>query len=562
MSLKRLCAMMVSVAMMGALLAGCGSKTDQPAGQGQGQESAAAAPVDTEDAGGAADAGEAADSGEEKPSWWVGDEPITITGMGSLGPLYVNKKDYNEIMAIQEFSKRTNLYFDWTTMTSPENEGEQINLSFASKKMPDFYMHINKNDAVKYGEQGALIDLWPLVEQYAPNIKRALEADPTILPMTMTEEGKLYVIPQVDADYRLASFKMMVIQKGWLDQLGLEVPETREEFKEVLTAFRDHASELSDQTVLPYSSYMGMDGFFDVFGWTYGMKSSKGYVKDGEIVYGVLQPEFQDTVNYVADLYAEGLIDPDLDANKDDATFEAKMTNNRVGVGYIGQGRFGGYNLKAGPTFENYEFIPLQPLKDDAGNMQYYAIDGLGKRMGLAVSINNEHPVETIQAWDFFYSEEGMELMNFGIEGDTFEMADGHYTYTDKIMNDPELDPNMAIMNKISPLFDWPTARIYDFERSLYGEELAKFKEINNEAGIYDGKSTYALDQLPVGAAKVQEYAALNADINTYITESIAKFIRGEWTIDANYEEFVGTLRSMGIDDLIGVMNEGYAKLK
>lgn len=461
-NLKRLLSAGLAIAMLGVSVAGCGNTAgENPAESVPAKEAESAAAV-SEDAETEADTASAeADAGENP--WWVGDEPITVTGMGSLGTLYINRNDYNDIMAIPMFSEKTNLHIDWTTMTNPENESEQINLSFASKKMPDIYTHIGKVDAVKYGEQGALIDLWPLVNEYAPNIKNALEADPTILPSLMTEEGKLYIIPQVDADYRLASFKMMVIQQGWLDQLGLETPETPDDLMEVLQAFKDHASELTDQTMIPFSSYVGnMEGFFDVFGWPLGMLSSKSYVKDGRLVYGVLEPEFKDTVEYVQELYRRGLIDPDLDANKDDATFEAKMTNNRVGIGYVGQGRFGTYNQKAGPTYDNYEFVPLQPLKNKDGQIIYPAIDELGKNMGLAISVNNEYPEETIKAWDYFYSEEGMTLMNFGIEGDTYEMKDGHHVYTDKIMKDPEMNANQAIMNKISPLFDFPTARIYD----------------------------------------------------------------------------------------------------
>lgn len=558
MKLKRIISVVVACVMLSVIFSGCsgGSNNNSDRNEtGNDQKNA-----QTESQPG----NEESKSENAGTQWWVGDEPITVTAMGSLGALYVNKKDYNDIMGIQEFSKRTNLYFDWTTMTNTENESEQINLSFASKKMPDIYSHIGKNDAIKYGEQGALIDLMPLIEKYGPNIKKALEADPSILPMMTTEDGKLFMLPQVDADYRLASFKMFLIQQAWLDKLGLKAPETPSEFINVLTAFKDNASQLSDQQVIPYSSYVSgnMEGWFDVFGWPYNMLSSRGYVKDGKIVYGVLEPEFKDTVKFVQEMYNKKLIDPDLDANKDDATFEAKMTNNRVGIVYAGQGRISTYNMKAGPTFENYNIVPMLSMKNAAGQLVYPATDGLGKAFGLAISINNKHPEETIKAWDYFYSEEGLELTNFGIENDTFVKEDGHYQYTDKIMKDSELDPNQAIMNYVFPLFDWPTSRIYDFERSLYGEKLAEYKQAQYDAGAYHEKVLFGLNTLPVTSDQLKEYAPINTDIDTYINESLSKFIRSEWTLDKNYDEFISTLKSMGIDDLLTVLNEAYAKLK
>lgn len=169
-NLKRLLSAGLAIAMLGVSVAGCGNTAgENPAESVPAKEAESAAAV-SEDAGTEADTASAeADAGENP--WWVGDEPITVTGMGSLGTLYINKNDYNDIMAIPMFSEKTNLHIDWTTMTNPENESEQINLSFASKKMPDIYTHIGKVDAVKYGEQGALIDLWPLVTNMRPTSK-------------------------------------------------------------------------------------------------------------------------------------------------------------------------------------------------------------------------------------------------------------------------------------------------------------------------------------------------------------------------------------------------------
>lgn len=559
--LKRTLSVLLVLVMLCTLLSACSSGNPGNSSTVDKSSTPNSTPTQSQDKPDAENTGSTSEYAGSQ--WWVGDEPITVTAIGHMGVLFINKTDYNDVMGMMEFSKRTNLYLDWTTMTNDENEAEQINLSFASKAMPALYTHINKSDAVKYGGQGALIDLMPLIDEYGPNIKKALEADPATLQTMLTEDGKLFMIPQVDADYRLASFKMLLIQQGWLDALDLKAPETPDEFLDVLQAFKDNADQLTDQTMIPYSSYVSgnMEGFFDVLGWPFGMLSSRGYVKDGKIVYGVLEPEFKDTVEFAQEMYSRGLLDPDLDANKDDATFEAKITNNRVGIAYVGQGRINTYNQKAGPTFENYEFVPLLSLKNKEGKMVYPATDGLGKTFGLALSINNEHPEETIKAWDYFYSQEGMELSNFGIEGDTFEIEDGHYVYTDRIMNDPEMSSNQAIMNYIFPLFDFPTARIYDFERSLYGPTLAKYKETQYADGAYHEKVLYNLSSLPVSTEQLNEISPVSADLDTYINESLVKFIRGEWTLENNYDQFVSTLKNMRIDDLLAVLNEAYDKL-
>lgn len=43
-----------------------------------------------------------------------------------------------------------------------------------------------------------------------------------------------------------------------------------------------------------------------------------------------------------------------------------------------------------------------------------------------------------MKLFDYLYSEEGMLLMNFGVEGEQFEYVDGEIKYTDLIMNNPD----------------------------------------------------------------------------------------------------------------------------
>lgn len=501
-------------------------------------------------------------STEENSGWKVSDETINLSAMAVMSSLQVGITDYNDLQAIQKWSEATNVHVDWE-MPNGQNEKEQINLSFASKKMPDIYTHINKTDAMKYGEQGALIDLMPLIEEHAPNIMATLKADPATIPMFTTEDGKLYNIPQVDADYRLSTFKTIIIQQAWLDKLNLQTPTTPDETYEVLKAFKENAAQLTEEKLIPYTSYMGdMEGWFDTFGWGFGLYSSKGYVKDGKIVYGVLEPEFKDTAAYVSKLYAEGLIDADLSANKDDATFEAKMTTNRVGMAYVGQGRVGTYNQKVGDTYDAFNFVPMIPVKNADGKVGFGAVGPQAKdNVGLSISINNKNPIETIKAWDWFYSEEGKIAMNLGVEGDTFNYIDGEAQYTDKIMKDANLNANQTLMSVISPLYDFPCARIYDFERAQLGPVLAQYKTELLEMGAMDGVTCYSMGRLPLTSAQLKQYANVEADIKTYIEESLTKFITGEWTVESNYDSFVSTLKSMDIDGLLEVLNDGYSKV-
>lgn len=494
--------------------------------------------------------------------WLVSDEPITLKGLGHMSGLYVDVKDYNEIPAIQTFSEKTNIFFEWET-TNAENETEQINLAFASKKLPDVFTHMKNVDVKKYGEQGALVDLLPLIREHAPNIMKALEADPATIPM-YTSDGKLYGIPQIDADYRLSTFKTIIIQQAWLDKVGMTAPTDSEEFYQVLKAFKEAGSDLTDEVILPYSSYFDgqMEGWYDPFSWMFGTYGWRSYDKGGKLVFGAMEPEFKEVMTYIRKLYDEGLLDGDLNANKDDPTFEAKMTNNRVGIGYVGQGRIGTYNQKAGATYDAYEFVPMIPAKAPDGKVYFGCVGPLAHSTpNMAVSITNPYPVETVKAWDWFFSEEGQIAMNLGVEGETFEYVDGKAEYTDLIMKDSVLNANQTLLKYISPLYDFPCGRIYDFERAQLGPLLASYKEEMQSIGALNGVKQFNLGNLPIPAEDVATFAVIETDINTYGSESLVKFIRGEWNLDGDYDAFVSTLESMNISGLMEILNKGYALL-
>ncbi|MCL2035236.1 MAG: extracellular solute-binding protein [Oscillospiraceae bacterium] len=513
---------------------------------------------------------EAAPADSDNP-WQVSSEPITVTGYGVISPNMVGISSYNEIPAIQRFSEVTNLYFDWVTMATLENQEEQLSLSFASRNMPEIYTNMLKDTAIRYGEQGALVDLMPLIKEHAPNILAALQKDPSTIPVNSTEDGKLFVIQQMNEDYRVSSYRIFNAQYAWLDKLGLKAPETLDELYDTLVAFRDNAAQLTDEKIIPYTTYFtngpGSEGlgYFDVFGWPIGMYSSRGYLKDGEnkLVFGALQPEFVETMQYVRKLYAEGLMDPDLDAVRDDATFEAKMTNNRVGIAFVGQGRFPIYNSKAGEAYDDFRVLPMLPLKNKDGVPAYGGAGGLaGNGLGFSISVNCADPVAVIKALDYSFSPEGQMLFNFGIEGDTYEMVNGQPEFTDKIVANPDMAMTQAVATLVAPSERWACVRLYDYIKKASPPELDVYStSLLNAGGFGPGVRRFAMGELPIPTALIEEYAVVQTDLFTYLDESIVKFIRGDWNLDSDYDNFTATLKNMRVDDYMQVLNDAYAKL-
>ena len=227
-------------------------------------------------------------------------------------------------------------YVEWNGGTT---YAEQLNLSIASGEMPDLFAPVNgmENDLIK---NGALLDLTDLLPEKAPHLWEAVSEDiwDVMKANDPTGEGRIYMIPNV-LTYPLCSG---MIRQDWLDELGLSMPETQDELVEVLKAFRDqdpNGNGIADE--IPTGGRAEARWMDDLFAM-YGVAMWEGYPQfdlyDGELTYSAVTPNMRDALEWISELYQEGLIDPETLLN-DKAGWEGKVNSNQVGV-FFHQGRY------------------------------------------------------------------------------------------------------------------------------------------------------------------------------------------------------------------------------
>lgn len=118
---------------------------------------------------------------------------------------------------------------------------EQFNLLLASSKLPDVLEYdwsIYPGGPEKAISDGVIVPLNDLIDQYAPNLKKMLEANPELDKMVKTDSGQYYVFPMVRNEEGLV-FRGPMLRKDWLDELGLQLPVTIDDWHKVLTAFKE-----------------------------------------------------------------------------------------------------------------------------------------------------------------------------------------------------------------------------------------------------------------------------------------------------------------------------------
>jgi len=133
-----------------------------------------------------------------------------------------------------------------------------VNL-MASQSAPDLCYTYAGDMVANFRDQGGILNLAPYIDQYLPDLKRLLGADPAI-------SGKDFIYRQQDqttgAIYSIQSARVALaqrnifIRKDWLAALNLPMPTTIQQFYTTLVAFRDNASRLpgnlTSARVVPY----------------------------------------------------------------------------------------------------------------------------------------------------------------------------------------------------------------------------------------------------------------------------------------------------------------------
>lgn len=475
----------------------------------------------------------------EKISYWVQMD----------GSVSATMQSNAEIAAFKETERITGTKVEWL---HPSGEAkEQFNLMVSSGDLPDV---IHYSWATVPGgpdqaiENGTIIRLNELIENYAPNLRKILDENPEWEKMITTDSGNIYVFPFLRGDEYLLTANGIIIRQDWLDKLNLEMPETIDEWYEVLKAFKNgdpNGNGQADEIPLlfEWAQINTNHAFIGAWGITTGF-----YQVDGKVHYGPIQPEFKEFLATMNKWYAEGLIDPDY-ATTDGGMKDTKVTSNVLGafLGWSGSslGRYmdlmkddPSFNLVGAPNVVlNKGDTPMWGQKD-------YPFAG----SGAAITTANKQPEATAKWLDFKYSEEGHMLFNFGIEGESYEMIDGYPTYTDLIMNHPELPTNQAMAKYIQAHY----SGIFVQDRR-YMEQYAKLPQ--QKEAIETWMNATNERKMPLVTPTAEEssrYASIMNDVTTFYDEMVNRFIMGVEPMD-NFDQFVETIKAMGIEEAIAI---------
>ena len=490
------------------------------------------------------------------------DEPVMLTYWIQLHTDAARVLDnFAENLGYQKIMEITGI--DVQFIHPPQGqEVEQFNLIIASGDLPDMIVdHGYPGGPDRAIEDGVYLRLNELIEAHAPNYARVRDSQvpPEIADLqaitdttgeignqTITDAGNVWAFTMIQPELQLPWFGP-VMRADWLDELGLDVPTTMDEWEHVLTVFRDEKgaeAPLSLISNLPFGSYGLFTGAYDFggYGWT---GNQHFYRDDGIVRYAPLEQAFRDYLVRMRRWYDEGLLDPDFMTRDWDGQI-ALQTGGGAGAWSASYGSHIDAHLVAMRHDPDYAIVAVPYPSLNPGETPRMREQGFyNQGYNTAVTTASRHPEEAVRWLDFGYSAEGYMIYNWGIEGVSYTMVDGRPQFTELVANNPDgLPYSQAIwkykMHVGSYLRDW---------RSVppWRDEVVHAMEVWSEAD-----AELNLPMISFTPEESRELSRIMSDITTFVDERTVRLVVGADSFD-DYDAFVSQLRRMNIDRAIEI---------
>ncbi|WP_248930644.1 extracellular solute-binding protein [Paenibacillus hamazuiensis] len=450
----------------------------------------------------------------------------------------------------KELEKRTNVKLKVTMF--PNNDfNNKYNVLAASGDLQDI-SRLGAFDYQKYVDQGLFLDLTKYLDEYGPNLKKALK--PELWDLTKYK-GKQFVIPYENA----AGKEVPVVRRDWLDALNLKMPANLDEFEAMLKAFTFDDPDKNGKNdtfglgvTNTYSeTFMPIFGAFGIApGLFGGSNPMNSYLKDNKMYPIAVSPEYKAAVEYIKKLWDDKVIDPEL------FTIKADQAQQKAAQGKIGY--FTAWwsiapqqltqQLKMKEIVPNAKWDPIYPgLTGPNGKSGMLSFGNIGAT--VAISAKAKNPVAAIRFLDYLATDEGWELSHYGIKG-------AHYTSVteprtpegQKAFDEKWLDPLSQLVSR----------------GDLTNKAAAATKDpvqIENNRFI-DAAAQYTLYRDAFyGIPLTDEQQTYGPDIAKYEEEMFIKFITGEASL-SKWDEYVETWKKKGGKPVLDAKVKKYNELK
>jgi len=423
---------------------------------------------------------------------------------------------------------------------------ESFNMLIASGELPDM---IEMPSANWYNgglqalyDAGAIIDLAPYLDEYAPQYKEVL-ADNDVATRQVWNNGKVFGFYKMTYAQPLAHY-INNTRQDWLEEAGMETLRTIEEYE----AFFDWILANKEGVLPIYNSrsVLGLNLLMGCFDLINDWMLPKG--EEGTVTYYAYTQNFKEYLALMNKWYEKGYISKDF-MTLTDTEARAMFDSGKIAV-------------KSDPGLDivarnaaNFPVIHVWPLRKTADYRLGSGMSNapIGSTYGgdyvTVITSACKNVEAAIEYMNYGYTFEGSLVHNFGVEGELWNWGeDGIPEFTDLILNNPDgisiTDGSFCLKNHFSSRYCYSDAIQHPGNNA---------NTHNTNLRLEWTKDTDNYLQMPPVTLTVEEATERNelmGEIETYVEEMRLKFITGTESLD-NYDAYLETLKSLGMERAI-----------
>lgn len=492
----------------------------------------------------------------------------------------------DDVYAIAQMEELTGVHINWEFVVGSSDQiAQRTNLKFASNNLPDvFVASLTKSMQMQYGAAGLIIPLNDLIEEYGTNIKRVFEEMPDVKAAFTAPDGNIYGLGSINQFYHGVYPCKMWVNKTWLDKLGLDIPTTTEEFKNMLIAFRDNdpnGNGIADEIPLAAHGDHIFTYLMNAFIYTapgddaWANNPGLCYVEDGKIIFAGDKEAFRQGLAYINELFEEGLIAADT-LSMDSTQLKAVGMAETPILGASSELFPGEFTTGRAEGDRYWDYVSIPPLTGPEGVCQ--APERLFTYSGSQFSISKDckDPVAAIRWIDYLFSLEGTATMTYGMYCEEYDATKTGWTWGKE--GEVGADNQPAVwMRFTSNLKEgdegWADTKgwgqsVLPMYMPLWahtGQTILQ-KEYNNDMWLYSQtEENYA----PYGVNKtipdmfvpdeiITEFAELKTIIESETQNWMATFAMGITSLEDDWDIYVDTLKSYGLDRYLELYQQIY----
>ena len=504
--------------------------------------------------------------GDTPKDTWLCDEKTTLTVLTYDAASNTMPAPSNDLPFWAWLEDYTNVHIEWEVIPQASyNEVLSARLS-AGEGLADIVNVLSSNMMVNAGNSGTFVDLAAYWDEYCPNLQAYFDgADLPYKDLITTPEGNIYGLFGTinETNNRITA----LYNTAWLEKLGLSVPTTLEEFDALLVAISEagdlNGNGLDDE--IPLTSADFGNSLLCWMGLAFGMHMYEGgnsmqLDADGKIYDERVEECMKNTLTYLNDLYARGLLDPEI-CNMNYELMSQKNAADRVGVMIMYSSFAPAYGAmcpagEADPLGEHLTVGTSLKSEYNGNEIRMYRNENLGGAAAITATSEN---VELAIRWldTLIASEAALTTRCWGFEGEDFEYdANG-----EKVLIQPADGSKWNINPKGCGQIALPhlqTDEQLDNPDSNLPWYIEQCHALNDDS-VWFGP---AVPNVMRTAYELETESFYNTDVSTYYTEMRDKFVKGEASIEAEWDSYVSTMNSLGLSELIEVYQSIYDRTR